>query len=76
MKHLITSPEDIGFTLDKVRKQQGLSLEDLEGLSGCSYSSLYQWRVGNKEPKLKTILKMTTALKVKVIFEVGNTEQK
>lgn len=58
--------------LEKVRYKQGLTIEDLAELADCSPYLFYQWKVGNKIPKLITMLRVANSLGFELVFKNKN----
>jgi len=52
--------------LRKLRLERGLSLRDLEKLSGVAYSGICRMENGEYLPNIKTLLKLARALNVRV----------
>lgn len=60
------SPPDVAFNLKALRRQQGLSLENLARLSGVSRAMLGQIETGKSVPTITLIWKIARALGVEV----------
>ena len=63
----------LSANIKKLRKEQGLSQEQLAQKAGITYSTLIKIESGlNKNPTLETLTKIANAFKVKIDELVGN----
>lgn len=46
----------------KIRKEKGMSRQELANISGISYQTLYQWESGLREPNVRQLKKVADAL--------------
>ncbi len=66
----------IGATIKELRTQQGLSQEVLSGLAGIARTHLTMIENGKKAPHIDTILKISSALDVRLCSLFQIVEQK
>ena len=57
---------NIGDTMRNIRKQKGMTLQQLADILGCSQQNISQYESGKRTPKLKTVQKIADALNVNV----------
>lgn len=57
---------NIGDTMRNIRKQKGMTLQQLADILGCSQQNISQYESGKRVPKLKTVQKIADALNVNV----------
>jgi len=57
--------------LREIRQQRGLSLRELQRLSGVAVSALAKFEAGEGDPQLSTLRKLATALNVTVAELIG-----
>ena len=60
----ISLNETLGLNVAQLRKEQGLSRNELGRLSGLRASSIYRIETGGSSPRLQTIEKLAWALHV------------
>lgn len=60
----------------RVRRERGLTLEQLSALAGVSYSALSKYERGERQPKIETLQKLASALHVDVRNLQGFTSDK
>lgn len=56
--------ETLGLNVAQLRKEQGLSRNELGRLTGLRASSIYRIETGGSSPRLQTIEKLARALRV------------
>lgn len=56
--------ETLGLNVAQLRKEQGLSRNELGRLTGLRASSIYRIETGGSSPRLQTIEKLASALRV------------
>lgn len=61
---LISLNETLGLNVAQLRKEQGLSRNELGRLTGLRASSIYRIETGGSSPRLQTIEKLARALRV------------
>jgi transcriptional regulator with XRE-family HTH domain len=54
--------EEVGTRIRQLRKERGISLEDLSSLTGFEVSSLEEIESGKTQPQLGTVMKLSKAL--------------
>lgn len=64
-------PPPVGLNVQRLRKQRGLTLEGLAGLSGVSRSMLSQVERGEANPTLATVWSLSRALDIDVSELIG-----
>lgn len=60
----ISLNETLGLNVAQLRKEQGLSRNELGRLTGLRASSIYRIEAGGSSPRLQTIEKLARALRV------------
>lgn len=60
----ISLNETLGLNVAQLRKEQGLSRNELGRLTGLKASSIYRIETGGSSPRLQTIEKLARALRV------------
>lgn len=60
----ISLNETLGLNVAQLRKEQGLSRNELGRLTGLRASSIYRIETGGSSPRLQTIEKLARALRV------------
>lgn len=60
----ISLNETLGLNVTQLRKEQGLSRNELGRLTGLRASSIYRIETGGSSPRLQTIEKLARALRV------------
>ena len=60
----ISLNETLGLNVAPLRKEQGLSRNELGRLTGLRASSIYRIETGGSSPRLQTIEKLARALRV------------
>ena len=60
----ISLNETLGLNVAQLRKEQGLSRNELGRLTGLRASSIYRIETGGSSPRLQTIEKLAKALRV------------
>lgn len=60
----ISLNETLGLNIAQLRKEQGLSRNELGRLTGLRASSIYRIETGGSSPRLQTIEKLARALRV------------
>lgn len=60
----ISLNETLGLNVAQLRKEQGLSRNELGRLTGLKASSIYRIETGGSSPRLQTIEKLARALHV------------
>ncbi len=60
----ISLNETLGLNVAQLRKEQGLSRNELGRLTGLRASSIYRIETGGSSPRLQTIEKLARALQV------------
>lgn len=54
--------EEVGARIQQLRKEKGISLEDLSSLTGFDVSRLEDIETGKEQPQLGTVMKLSKAL--------------
>jgi transcriptional regulator with XRE-family HTH domain len=54
--------EDVGARIQQLRKERGISIEDLSSLTGFAVSNLEDIESGKEKPQLGTVMKLSKAL--------------
>ncbi|MEK7525965.1 MAG: helix-turn-helix transcriptional regulator [Patescibacteria group bacterium] len=61
---MATLNQKFGENLRKIRKQKGLSQEELAAKAGLDLTTVNELENGNREPMLKTIVKLANGLEI------------
>jgi transcriptional regulator with XRE-family HTH domain len=64
----VTSEKNLGQRLKILRKERGLSLKDLDGLSGIAYNTISEYENGKLKPSGENLMKLSDALGVSMNY--------
>ncbi len=64
------------MNIRQIRKSKGISLRQLEKLSGVGFVTIARLEAGQLDPRLSTVLKLCSALKVSLPELVGPVNSK
>lgn len=67
---------EIGEKIKELRKEKGLTQKKLGELCGMADTTIRQYELGIRNPKIKTLEKIATALDVNVQYLIGWDENK